>query len=62
MKQIKTLAQLIKARENKRAVICDAYCFCKPRPAAFMANLSGEILHRLMTAGMWIYDKPKVEK
>lgn len=58
--RIRTLNQLIKARERRQAVCCGTGNFKGPIPAAFMANLSGEILHRLFTSysGMTVY-KPK---
>lgn len=61
--KITTLAELIAARQQKRAVTCPSSPnFKGPLPAAFMANLTGEVLHRLMTDGMWLYTKQqKVE-
>lgn len=54
--KITTLAELISARERRKAITCPGqHCWRRPIPAAFMANLSGEILHRLMTYGMWVY-------
>lgn len=54
--QITTLDQLILARERKKAVVCPfAGNWFRPRPAAFIANLSGDILHRLMKSGMYVY-------
>ena len=54
--QITTLDQLISARERKKAVVCPfTGGWFRPRPAAFIANLSGEMLHRLMKSGMYVY-------
>ena len=62
--QISTLAELIRARESRRAVTVPAMlCFAKPRPAAFVANMSGDLLHRMMVSGMFIYvpeKRPKI--
>ena len=56
-KQIKTLEQLIAARDAKKAVVCNDFpVWSGHKPAAFMVNLSGEILCRLMRRGMWVYD------
>ncbi|MEN3940701.1 hypothetical protein WJU23_05350 [Prosthecobacter sp. SYSU 5D2] len=57
--RITTLEQLAEAAQNKRSVHCpDARFSPKPRPAAFMINLSGHILCRLFKDGMFIYEKP----
>ena len=54
--KITTLSELISARERRKAITCPSSpCFRGPIPAAFMANLSGEVLHRLMAYGMWVY-------
>ncbi len=56
--RINNLLALRIAVTNKRAVICpSSRCFRGPRPAAFMINLSGEILLRLFGGGMYIYKK-----
>ena len=56
--RIESLAALESARRNRRAVICPSLrCFSKPKPAAFIINLSGEIILRLMEAGMFLYEK-----
>jgi len=61
--QITTLDALINARSRRKAVTCStSMCFKGPIPAAFMANLSGEILHRLMRGGMFIYEKKGTKK
>lgn len=61
--QIRTLADLIAAREQKKAVLCpSAPYFRQPVPAAWLANMSGEQLFRLISQGMWTYvSKPKKE-
>lgn len=57
-KQITTLLELKEARDNKRAVFTPGvHCFKKPCPAAFVINYTGEILLRLFTSGMFIYEK-----
>jgi len=61
--RIDTLEKLVAARWGRRAVICpSSYTFRKPKPAAFMIQLSGEILRRLMRDGMFIYESKKPNK
>ena len=55
-----SLDQLIRAREMKKAITCpNTHCFKGPIPAAFMANLTGEVIHRLISEGMFIYEKER---
>lgn len=56
--KIYTLEELVWARTQKRAVVCSAYCFRKPTPAAWVINLSGDMIHKLISGGMWVYQKP----
>ena len=56
------LQALMNAAYDKRAVyVPDSYCWTKPTPAAFMINLSGSILNRLLIQGIYIYEKDKKE-
>jgi hypothetical protein len=58
-KQIKTLAQLLKAAEARRSVIVPSLSyFRRPQPAAFVINLQGRQLLKLLNAGMYIYKRP----
>ena len=59
--RIATLDQLIKAREERRAVVMPKARGWSHRahPAAFMAQQPGEVLHNLFRIGMFIYKKPK---
>ena len=57
-KQIMSLQDLFIARLCRRAVVCEAFCFSRPRAAAFMMNLPGAVLHKLMAQGMWVYERP----
>jgi hypothetical protein len=56
-KKVTSLEQLAELRSQKRAVICKSYCFARYLPAAWMIHLSGEILLRLFTTGMFVYTK-----
>lgn len=61
-KQIATLEHLITAAQNKQAVICPtSNAFRNRIPAAFVANLQGTIINRLIKMGLFIYT-PKKEK
>jgi len=54
--QIRSLDELALARANKRAVVCPGLrCFAGPTPAAFAMNYTGEIIHRLISVGLFIY-------
>ena len=56
--QISTLSHLMAAVQFKKAVIVPSSPgWSKPRPAAFMINLSGTILYKLFDLGMYIYKK-----
>ena len=60
MKQIVTLNALAKTADQHRSIVCPTvWCFRKPIPAAWMINLSGCMIHRLMKAGMFRYTKAR---
>lgn len=55
---IRTLEHLNAARDQRRSVHCPKWRnFAKPRPAAFMMHLPGDVLLRLFRAGMFVYKK-----
>ncbi|MDB6080480.1 MAG: hypothetical protein JWO82_4227 [Akkermansiaceae bacterium] len=57
--QIHSLEQLEMARVNKRAVVAPSWsAFSRPRPAAWIINLSGPVLLSLMRSGLFIYTPP----
>lgn len=57
-KQIKTLNQLYKAAIEKKAVFCPtARGFDTHIPAAFIINLQGVKILRLLNLGMFVYKK-----
>jgi len=56
--RIDTLAELVGCVECKQSIVCPgSNCLRGPIPAAFMVNLPGKILHKLMLDGMWIYSR-----
>ena len=58
-----TLDRLAWAAENRMAVICPGFpCWNKPKPAAFVIQLSGAILHHMLKQGLFIYQKAKKGK
>lgn len=63
-KRITSLGRLRDLAFAKRAVICPASPIFagKPRPAAFMLNLSGGTLLRLMEKGLFLYATPSTAK
>jgi len=61
--QITSLEDLRRARSAKRAVhVPHSFTWARPRPAAFMIQLSGEILLRLFHTGMFLYVPQKKSK
>jgi hypothetical protein len=61
--QIRDLSELSYAVAMKQSVHCPStHCWNRPRPAAFVINLSGAILVRLFRAGMFIYTPKKSSK
>ena len=55
-KKIDSLKKLYEARAAKRSVVVPAWNgFVTPRPAAFMMNLSGELLLRMFKSGMYLH-------
>ena len=63
MRQIHSLGKLMAAVDDRKAVICPntMAAFRRPIPAAVIANMQGAIIHRLIKAGMFIYE-PKKER
>ena len=56
--QVKTLKQLHKAGEDKKAVICPvSMAFKKPKPAKVIINLQGSCILKLMNQGLFVYNK-----
>jgi len=57
-RKVESLADLRWLVERRKSVVVPGCCpWNKPKPAAFMIQLSGEILWRLFSRGMYRYDK-----
>lgn len=60
--RVTTLGQLRDLAYAKRAVVVPStVCWAAPRPAAFMLNVSGGVLLRLMERGMFVYERRRKE-
>lgn len=56
-RQIHTLLDLVIARTERKSVIGNRFFLNKPIPAAVMLNMSGEIIFRAISDGLWEYKK-----
>jgi len=53
--RVRTLDHLVRAQENRMSVVCPSlYCWRQPHPAAFMLQLPGRIIHKLLLAGLYL--------
>ena len=58
MVPITNLEGLRAAALHRRAVVCPEWVgFVRPRPAAFVINMSGELLLRMFRSGMYLHIK-----
>lgn len=58
--QLENLNDLENVRTRKMAVICPGiHCFNRPIPAAFVMNMSCEIVNRMLKSGLYIYLKKR---
>jgi hypothetical protein len=58
MKQVRSLKHLRLLAIQRKSVVCPSLKpWKKPRPAAFMINLQGTVLHRCLEGGMYVYNK-----
>lgn len=58
LNQLMTLEDIRKAVEEGKAVeVPESRCFRGPIPAAFIINLQGSLIWRLLQTGMFIYEK-----
>jgi len=58
--RIYTIQGLRDAALARRSVTCrSGRGFAKPKPAAFVINLQGHILARMLDAGIYLYEKTK---
>lgn len=64
-KRIKTLQQLAKAAQERKAVLGWNWTTpddWRPRPAAFVMNLSAHVVLRCLTLGLYIYHPERKKK
>ena len=54
-KQIRTLRELHAAATNRKAVVAPGTRYDKPTPAAWLINLQGEHLFRLLEKGVYLW-------
>ena len=60
--QILTLQGLAVARTERRAVYCPSLPSCKkPKPAAWVINMNGSVILRMIDAGLYVYEKDGTE-
>jgi len=56
--KIETLGDVVECARRKKSLYCPATIhFSKPKPAAFMINLSGHMLFNLINYGLYVYKK-----
>ena len=56
--RIRSLADLEAARMSKAALHCPgAFAYRKPIPAAWLINLPGRVIGRLIDLGLFVYKK-----
>lgn len=61
-RKIRTLEDLRVAVSARRAVFVPGYSVWKnPRPAAFVINMSGTMILRMIRKGMFLYEKESSE-
>ncbi len=57
--QVKTLEHLeILSAMGRAVVLPQPPCWSKPRPAAFVINLPGAVILRMILAGLFVYEVP----
>jgi len=58
MEKVETVSRLMELAHEKRAVFCpNSLSWTKPRPAAFVINMSVAIVARMMKDGLYVYEK-----
>ena len=63
MIRVRSLSDLVVFAENHYAIVTPHGCFRRPCPAAWVLNMTGGVIHRLIQSGMFVYEpKPKEEK
>ena len=54
-RRIYTLDDLYHSYSHRKSVISSSCMFSKPKPASWVINMSGQILHRLIKSGLYVY-------
>ena len=57
--RVTSLQRLCELAHEKKSVIVDGICWLKPKPAAFIVNMSGFLINQFIEAGMYVYEKEK---
>ena len=57
--RIRTVERLADAAIQRRAVVIPGTVWEKPKPAAVILYLPGEVILRLMDRGIYLYTSPK---
>ena len=55
--QVKTLEDIEKYAEERRALICDSGHFQRPCPAEVIMNMSGHKIFHMIKTGLFVYEK-----
>ena len=64
-RQVTSLSKLVQASLEKKAVTGTHGLFPEHRPympASFIASMQGFTIHRVIVAGLWIYEKEAKKK
>lgn len=57
-KAVKTLRELKQLAVKRRSVVCPKlHAWSQRKPAAFIMNLQGEVILRLLNSGLYVYRK-----
>ncbi len=54
-----SLHELVEAARSRRSVFMERGMFERPTSAAWVVNMSGGIIHRLLQQGLYLYEKTK---
>ncbi|NIA16412.1 MAG: hypothetical protein GWP08_20315 [Nitrospiraceae bacterium] len=59
-RRIIDLNALAYAAEDRRSLVCPTWrAWAKPKPAAFVFQLSAQLVRRMIRAGLYVYEKEK---
>jgi peroxiredoxin len=61
MKRVRSLKHLVQLADQRRAVISALgsrlTVFKRPNPASFVIQMQGRVIHWLLDAGLYVYEK-----